>query len=95
MNLMITRYVTLTKHFLGYYIEISGRDLLHVKLMLEGSSLAKCYCHWYDGDEIIKQKNDFGIRKLELFNQQALDYDHYEVEKKWHEIQDISSRENP
>lgn len=77
---MITKYITLTGAFLGYYIKMTARDLFHLRLMIEDSCLKTMYCHWYNYDEIKKQKKEYDIIELTKFKQQMLNYDYHKVE---------------
>ena len=77
---MITKYITLTGAFLGYFVTMKARDILHLKLMVEGSCLKTMYCHWYDLKEIQEQIDVYGIKELHKFNQDMLNYDSGKVE---------------
>lgn len=80
---MITKYVTLTGAFLGYFVTMKARDLLHLKLMIEGSCLKTMYCHWYTLKEIREQMDNGMVHELHRFNQQGLNYDTAKVEAEY------------
>jgi hypothetical protein len=62
---------------------MKGRDILHLKLMIEGSCLRTMYCHWYDLADIREQIEKGWVEELHKFNQDMLNYDSGKVEAEY------------